>query len=162
MHNKDIIFDVENSRIGIAESDCSKGTSTVEDPINVNVDTKIIKDYIIKRPLLINKDWFTSSKLETISSVKKDVSANSSTFLLPTIDKLKCYIVDKAKEIKLLDFIFIITGTILCIFIILFIIGSFFFRLKKNFLIFKYSNISQVSRVAPVTNNELELSQHNI
>lgn len=162
MHNKDVIFDVENSRIGIVESDCSKGTSAIGDSTTANEDVKIVKNYIIKRPLLIHKDWFSPSKLETTSSIKENATEKSSLFLLPNIDKLKCYIADKTKEIKSYELIIIVAGSILCIITLFFIIGSIFFRLKKNFLIFEYYNTSRVSTPSQVSNNELELSQNNI
>ncbi len=156
MHNKDIIFDVENSRIGIAESDCSKGTSSfVDSPPNDNVE--IINNYIIKRPLLIHSDWFTPSKLE-ITSPNIELTNENSAFLPNINNILKCYVADKVNELQSYELIIIVTGFILLIITAIFMIGSVFFRFRKNFLIFKYSNNND-HLPSPLGVNEIELNQ---
>lgn len=134
MHNQDVIFDIDNSRLGFAHSDCSQGKEQISishpetpvKPVKVN-------GLIIQKQKISNAVWFKSAH-----SISKSIPDDISMKRNYNLDFFKCYYHNTIKALDSIEVVLVLASVIIFVLAYALIVSSCFFKYRKNVLCFRY------------------------
>jgi hypothetical protein len=135
MHNQEIIFDIDNSRLGIVQSDCSQGKKPKYNPIissNTQMENEI-EGLLINKSLLANAFWYKHN-----NSGSTFQSDDLSMRRYYPINIALCYYYNTLKNLRSIEVFLVACAIIFSLMSYALLVCSCFFRYRFNVLCCRY------------------------
>lgn len=164
MHNNDVIFDIENSRIGIAAANCSADETSID-----------LSKVVAEPSSTTNQDDPSSNLTNTSDTSTLDIPGNQSSSIkfdffleksklkhanwmmggsnLSLTNTVTCFF-QKNTLLYSLEVLLIFLSLCSLVLSFLLIMATTFFRRKTNFLLFNYTPDSYTMNISTEVNNQ--------